>query len=235
MGEGIPKQFLEISGTPILVRTLQVLRRTAFVRELILVAPSDYVEETELLLGRFGLPRYQKSLADEKPPELCLSIVKGGAERQESVLNALKSMSSTCPYVLIHDGVRPFVSLRLLEDTWKAAISYGAAIAAVPATDTVKRVCDHKVLETLSREKIWLVQTPQVFRREVIMEAYGAARKHGWTGTDDAALVERIGHPVAVVMGERSNIKVTTPEDLRWAEWFIGDQSVSGTREQGRT
>ena len=97
----------------------------------------------------------------------------------------------------------------------------GAAVAAVPSTDTVKRVEDGQVAETLPREAVWLVQTPQVFRKDLILEAYGEALRRGWTGTDDASLVERLGHPVTVVLGERFNIKVTIPEDLEWGASFL--------------
>jgi 2-C-methyl-D-erythritol 4-phosphate cytidylyltransferase len=126
---------------------------------------------------------------------------------------------------LVHDGVRPLVSAALLEATWHAAQATGAAIAALPATETVKRVAGERVLETLPRQEIWLVQTPQVFRAEVLRRAYREADRRGWLATDDASLVERMRIPVAVVHGERSNIKVTTPEDLAWARWFLDVQA----------
>jgi len=134
--------------------------------------------------------------------------------------NALGALPTEVEWVLIHDGVRPFVSLRLLEETWRTAQRSGAAITAVPSTDTVKRVQQGQVMETLAREEIWLVQTPQVFRRDLLLEAYQAARRNGWIATDDAALIERLGRTVAVVEGERTNIKVTTPADMEWAAWY---------------
>jgi 2-C-methyl-D-erythritol 4-phosphate cytidylyltransferase len=158
-----------------------------------------------------------------------ISVVAGGAERQDSVYNALRRLPLDCEWVMIHDGVRPFASSRLLKETLETARIDGAAIAAIPSTDTVKRVKGELVLETLPREQIWLVQTPQVFRKEIILRAYDEARMRGWTGTDDASFVERMGIPVAVVRGERSNIKVTTPEDLSWAAWLLADRSSSSS------
>jgi len=160
--------------------------------------------------------------------------VTGGAERRDSVWNGLKHLPGDCEWVLIHDGVRPFVSLKLLEDTWAAAADTGASIAAVPAVDTVKRVACGHVVETLPREEIHLVQTPQVFRKDILMEAYSKAEDHSWTGTDDASFVERLGVAVAVVPGEWSNIKVTTPQDLEWGEWFMKRLSrMAGTDTVG--
>lgn len=161
--------------------------------------------------------------ADEGVPEMHKPIrfVAGGAERQDSVLNALLQLPQDCGWVVIHDGVRPFASLQLIRSTLDLAMTAGAAIAAIPSTDTVKRVEGGRVAETLPREAIWLVQTPQVFRKDLILGAYHEARRQGWTGTDDASFVERLGHPVAVALGERFNIKVTTPEDLEWGASFM--------------
>lgn len=225
MGGENPKQFIEISGTPILVYTLGALLQTDFLDQVILVVPGGGLEKTEKMLHGFGF--FGPSVKDQNDvirPHF--SLVEGGEERQASVFNALEVLPPACSYVMIHDGVRPFVSSRLLTETWKAALANGAAIAAVPATDTVKRVRDRKVQATLEREEIWLVQTPQVFRTDVIVEAYRAAKELGWSATDDASLVERTGHPVTIVPGERTNIKITTPEDLRWAEWFIQESAT---------
>ncbi len=205
MGRDKPKQFLEISGRSIILHTLDALSGAAFLSEIFLVVPRDFMAPTEeLVKGRKGV-----------------TVVEGGAERQDSVFNGLRKLPPECRWVLIHDGVRPFASSRLIEDTWKGALATGASIAAVPATDTVKRAKSGRVVETLSRDEIWLVQTPQVFRRDIIVDAYEAASRRGWSGTDDASFVEWLDVPVSVVRGERSNIKVTTPEDLEWAEWFL--------------
>jgi 2-C-methyl-D-erythritol 4-phosphate cytidylyltransferase len=209
MGKAKPKQFLDLLGKPILVYTLEAVSRATFLDGLVLVVPSDFVTETRRLVA--GL----------LPGTLPISVVVGGKERQDSVWNALCAIPDTCRWVLIHDGARPLVSSSLLEATWRAAGATGAAIAAVSATDTVKRVHARQVQQTLPRDEIWLVQTPQVFRVDLLRQAYVEAQNHGWTATDDASLVERLNVPVTVVLGERSNIKVTSPEDLDWMRWFV--------------
>lgn len=212
MGAAKPKQFLELSGKPILVHTLETLSRAPFLSSILLVVPSEFLAAAEDLVSRHGL-------SDGGGRRI--GVIAGGAERQDSVRNGLQALPPDCDWVFIHDGVRPFATPALLKSTWDAALKTGAAIAALPASDTVKRVRAGHVVETVPREELWLVQTPQVFRREVLIEAYREAGRQGWLGTDDAFLVERLGYPVAVVLGERSNIKVTTPEDLAWGSWFL--------------
>ena len=251
MGTAKPKQFLELAGRPILVHTLETLSMADFLTGFLVVVQEDFLTATEDLLREYCsidpdkfryLSRGQfqdacRTLSDnglthesstDQPSEgvrkFVTSII-GGTERQDSVFNALQVLPSDCEWVLIHDGVRPFASIELIENTWKAAQKTGAAIAALPATDTIKRVREQVVLETLPREEIWFVQTPQVFRKDIILAAYREARRQEWLGTDDAFFVERLGLPVAVVRGERSNIKVTTPEDLSWGSWFLSQTS----------
>ena len=247
MGTAKPKQFLELSGKPILFYTLETLARASFLAEILLVVPNDSAPDVASLLSDHGfhgettrgpLPRASLdgrsrpggegtvgvraltcSVREGRQGRIC--VVAGGAERQDSVFNGLQALPPDCDWVLIHDGVRPFASSELLKRTWDAALTNGAAIAALPASDTIKRVRAGQVVETVPREELWLVQTPQVFRREILFEAYREADRQGWVGTDDAFLVERLGLPVAVVTGERSNIKVTTPEDLVWGSWFL--------------
>lgn len=227
MGGDRPKQFLELAGRPILVHTLDLLFHSGLLSGVILVVPADFLPRVQELAESYcaertgahfhGLPE-----AGGMPDNgLSISVVAGGAQRQDSVYNALSRLPEDCGWVMVHDGVRPFASRGLLAETVAAALKTGASIAAVASTDTVKRVEGGVVVETLAREHIWLVQTPQVFRRDLILEAYNEARRQGWVGTDDASFVERLGVPVAIVPGERSNIKVTTPEDLVWASWFL--------------
>lgn len=251
MGTAKPKQFLELSGKPILIYTLETLARASFLAEILLVVPNDSAPDVASLLSDHGfhgettsgpLPRapldgrsrpggegtvgdraLTGSVREDRQGRIC--VVAGGAERQDSVFNGLQALPPDCDWVLIHDGVRPFASSELLKRTWDAALTNGAAIAALPASDTIKRVRAGQVVETVPREELWLVQTPQVFRREILFEAYREADRQGWVGTDDAFLVERLGLPVAVVTGERSNIKVTTPEDLVWGSWFLAQTS----------
>lgn len=209
MGLQTPKQFIDLSGKPLLIHTIGIFEQASFLNGLFLVVPEDFLGQAEQLI--------QSRLRSRFP----IKVVQGGAERQDSVFNALKQLPAECEWVMVHDGVRPFVTSELLETTRRAAEETGAAIAALPATDTVKRVEDRKVRETLPRDQLWLVQTPQVFRKDILVKAYEKAQIEGWLGTDDASLVERLNIPVSVVHGERTNIKVTTPEDLDWANWFL--------------
>lgn len=239
-GKG-PKQFLTIAGKPILVHTIEKLAATSFISHIVLVVPADFFAHSQQMLDDFcgkqmGLMPSGKTSKSARqqldvpagtstngslPP---ITVVAGGKERQDSVFNALRTLPDDCEWVIIHDGVRPFVSLRLLEHVWRAAHLTGAAIAALSVADTVKRVHGQQVVETLPRDEIKLVQTPQVFRKDLILSAYAKALEFGWTGTDDASFVERLNFEVQVVEGESSNIKVTTPADLVWARWFFSSQ-----------
>lgn len=214
MGGNRPKQFLMLTGKPILAHTIERLSQAPFISGMFLVAPPDLIPRTEEMI--------QKYCSD---CSFAIRVVAGGRERQDSVYNALQLLPKECDWVLIHDGVRPFASVKLLENTREAAGRNGAAIAAVTATDTIKRAQNGQVVETLERQQIILVQTPQVFRRDLILDAYRQARRQGWIGTDDASFVERMNLRVDVVEGEYSNIKVTRPSDLVWAEWFLSRQS----------
>ncbi|MGO9314848.1 MAG: 2-C-methyl-D-erythritol 4-phosphate cytidylyltransferase [Syntrophobacteraceae bacterium] len=213
MGSVKPKQFLHLSGKPILAHTLSALSSLPLISSIFLVVPEGYIPAAGEIVSAWSHQQYRST------PEI--SIVAGGAERRDSVYNGLMKLPAECDWVMIHDGVRPFASPSLIMAAWEGAQATGACIVAVPCTDTVKRARDGLVRETLSRDEIWLVQTPQVFRKQLIIGAYEKAIEAGWTGTDDASFVERLGVNVSIAMGERSNIKVTTPEDLRWAQWFL--------------
>ena len=143
-------------------------------------------------------------------------LVEGGATRQDSVLNAVRAARSE--WVLVHDAARPCVSRAIIEATWEAAQQSGAAIAALPVSDTVKRAnSDGSVAETLDRSLIWLAQTPQIFRRKPFLEALESAYNDSWQGTDCASIMERAGHKVTLVTGETDNLKVTYAADLERA------------------
>ncbi len=209
MGKDRPKQFLEVSGKPLLAHTLDTLSRAAFLSGILLVVPADFMEAAGEMVER------------DVRAQMPIRVIEGGAERRDSVYNALMVLPPDCEWVLVHDGVRPFASQAMIEAAWMGARETGASIAALPSTDTVKQVERDRVVDTLPREKIWLVQTPQVFRKDVILRAYREARMDGRLVTDDSSLVERLGIEVAVVKGEPTNIKVTTPADLVWAEWYL--------------
>lgn len=214
MGGPQPKQFLEIEGKPILAWTLEALIASPLVRALVVVAPPDQVNET------------RRMLTPHLPATAPITYAAGGTERQDSVYNGLLALSEDFDWVLIHDGVRPFVTTALIERTLAAAADTGAAICALAATDTVKRVRGASVVATLPREEIWLVQTPQVFRRRDLLAAHRRSQTYGRQATDDAALVERLGLEVRVVAGEPFNRKITTPEDLAWARWVVAERRL---------
>ncbi len=223
MGSAIPKQFIRLAGKPILAHTLSALSNSPLISIIFLIVPEAQFQDAGDLVSEW---RRQAEEIRGGVPEI--SIIAGGAERTDSVYNGLRRLPAQCDWVMIHDAVRPFASPHLIKATWEGAGATGACIAAIPATDTVKRASEGVVLETLSRDEIWLVQTPQVFQRQIVVDAYEKAVTAGWKGTDDASFVERMGIPVSIVRGERTNIKVTTPEDLEWAEWFLSVSVLEG-------
>jgi 2-C-methyl-D-erythritol 4-phosphate cytidylyltransferase len=215
MGSAVEKQFLHLRGIPILAHTLKVFDQSPEVDGIVLVvAPQQ----------RRAL---NSDVLDLHPCEKLLRIIDGGTERQDSVANGLRAIPHECELVVVHDGVRPLVSNELLEAVLEAAHHYGAAIAAIPAGDTVKQAKNQKVVATLERETIWLAQTPQVFHTDLLRRAYEKAEGDQTTVTDDAALMERIGVSVHLVRGSPENIKVTTPSDLVVAEAILAQRALS--------
>jgi 2-C-methyl-D-erythritol 4-phosphate cytidylyltransferase len=208
-GGDVPKQFLLLGGMPILTRTLRHLTTPGLIDAVILAVPPG-VEEwcRRHVLAPYSLPPI-------------IEIIPGGAERQDSVFRALQGTTDESRLVLIHDAVRPFVSADLLRRTVEGAERFRAAVAAVPAVETVKIVEDGFVRESPPRDRLWIAQTPQAFHGDVIREAYRRAAADGVRGTDDAILVERLGVPVKVVPSYPENFKITTPEDLERAEHIL--------------
>jgi 2-C-methyl-D-erythritol 4-phosphate cytidylyltransferase len=210
MGGEIPKQYLLLAGIPILAHTLSAFQRSPLVDEIILAVPEgDILEVRRTVVERYDFFRVSLVLA-------------GGRERQDSVRNALAHVSDEHGVIVIHDGVRPFVTGDLIERAVAGAKKYGAVSTGIPVRDTVKEVDEAgRVVKTVPREGLWLTQTPQAFRREVILAAYQRAAADGFYGTDDASLVERTGIPVRMIPGDKDNIKVTTPEDLVQGEMIV--------------
>jgi 2-C-methyl-D-erythritol 4-phosphate cytidylyltransferase len=203
LGRRTPKQFLRLGGATILTATLTHFARHPAVRAIVVAAPAAHLARTRRLVGRAG----------RRP----VTVVAGGATRQESVWQALQAAPADLEIVLVHDAVRPFIDRRLIDAVIAAAAEHGAAICALPIAETVKRVRAGTVQATLDRSELWAVQTPQGFRAALLREAHEKALRDGVTGTDDAMLVERLGHPVRVVAGLAGNVKITTPQDLRRA------------------
>lgn len=211
MGAGINKQYLLLAGRPILAHTLAVFEQAPFVDDVYLVVPEDEISYCrEKVVELYGFSKVRR-------------FVAGGSERQHSVLNGLRAIESpgADDVVMIHDGVRPFVPLAVLERSVETARLHDGALTAVPVKDTVKVVKDGTVLETPPRDTLWLAQTPQSFRYGIIRDAHERAAAEGWLGTDDASLVERLGLSVRIVPGDYGNFKITTPEDLVLAEAFL--------------
>jgi 2-C-methyl-D-erythritol 4-phosphate cytidylyltransferase len=204
MGAGRPKAFRDLAGEPLLLKAAQVFERAPSVGAIVAVVPSDEVEAARDLLAPLGKLR---------------AVVAGGSRRQDSVLEGLKQAPQGFDgVVLVHDAARPFVEVPLVEAVLGAAGESGAALPVLGLVDTVKRVRDGRVLETLDRSELGAAQTPQGFRFRLLVEAYEAAFRDGITLTDEAMAVERLGIPVIAVPGSARNRKITTPEDLAWAE-----------------
>lgn len=208
LGAGRPKAFVEIGGVPLVVRSVRALLAVAAIEEAIVVGPPDGLADARALLNAHG------------PFRLPLQLVAGGAERQDSVRHGLAAVARAA-LVAIHDAARPFVSADAIEAAIAAARVDGAAIVAAQAIDTVKVVDGNGwIVSTTPRARTWLAQTPQVFRTDLIRAAHRQAADDGPV-TDDAALLERLGHRVRVVAGNAENRKITTPADRAWAEWYL--------------
>ena len=204
------KQFLSLDGKPILALTLEPFQEST-VDAIILVVPLDDLEYCKKeIVERFGFTKVKK-------------IVPGGKWRQDSVRFGLEATEGKYDLVLIHDGVRPLIEKRLIERVIKEAMVNRAVITALPAKETVKEVNDLRdVVKTYDRKRVWMVQTPQAFRYQDILNAHHKALKQGWEeATDDALLVEKSGITVKVVEGSEKNIKVTTPDDLELARFLL--------------
>ncbi len=209
----IPKQFLPVHNVPLVVHTLRLLERVPEIGAVVVAVSSEYTERLQQLCRDYNLCKVCR-------------IVSGGAERQDSVANALRTEEARkAEYLIIHDAVRPLAPPELFQRVLQAAQRYGAAIPGIPPSDTIKEITlENTVRQTLPRERLRLIQTPQAFRRELLEEAYRAAMQRGWYATDDAALVEALGHPVAVVEGAWENIKITHPSDIALAEYLLARQ-----------
>lgn len=208
MGGRPPKQFLLLRGVPLLVRTLVRLSRSRVIEGIVVVVPPQAVERTRRLIRRHRVPRV-------------LAVVAGGRERQESVWLGLQAVPPAADLVVVHDAVRPFITASLVRQVVEAARRFGAATCGLPIRETVKRARESIVEATVDREGLWLVQTPQAFRRTLLREAHEKARRDGFLGTDDAVLVERLGASVRMVTGLVENVKITTPQDLARARLLL--------------
>jgi 2-C-methyl-D-erythritol 4-phosphate cytidylyltransferase len=211
---GQPKQLLDLAGKPVVAWSLELFERSPLVDAIYIACEP---EQRDLF----------EAAAAEHAPSRTRAIVLGGDTRQASVYAALSAISPAPGFVLVHDGARPFLSHDVLGRVVAAAQRTGAAIAAMPVKDTVKLASGRMIERTLSREALWSAQTPQAFAYELFIAAHAQALADGYVGTDDAALVERMGTPVELVMGSYGNLKITTPEDLEVARHLAARPEIA--------
>jgi 2-C-methyl-D-erythritol 4-phosphate cytidylyltransferase len=212
LGAGQPKAFLPLAGRPLLVHAVEALAACARIDAIVPVLPATEIARLT------GLTWSDAAARKLRPP------VAGGAERQDSMRAGLAALPEGVELVAVHDAARPLVRPDDVARVVAAAERCGAALLAVPARDTLKRVRDGRVVETPAREGLWAAQTPQVFRASLLREAIAKAEAEGFQGTDDAQIVERLGVPVEIVPGDPSNLKITWPADLGWAEACVRER-----------
>ena len=209
MQRNINKQFIKLNEKEIISHTIDAFYKNKNIDEIIVCIKQ---EEEEF---------FKKQIL-EKNDFKNIKIAYGGKERQDSIYNGLKSVNKNCKIVLIHDGARPFVDNRIIEESISVAKEKKAVVVGVPVKDTIKIVVDGNITDTPNRDNLWSAQTPQTFDYELITKAYDEAYKVNYYGTDDSMLVENIGQEVTMIMGSYENIKITSPEDLN-----IGEQILS--------
>jgi len=210
MGGKTRKQYIHIRGRPIAAHTLLTFQALEEIDKIILIAPEgDLAYCAEEIVSKYHLSKVTR-------------VVAGGRQRQDSVYNGIRELDGDEEIVIVHDGVRPFVTGPMIRESIRVAMDTGAAITAIPVKDTLKSVSGTGTVEsTIDRKKLWQVQTPQTFRARLLRAAYDKAQTENFYGTDDASLVERLGVGINVISGSALNIKVTTPEDLILAEGII--------------
>ena len=213
-GDPLPKQFHEVAGRPLLSWAIEKFELASSIDKIVVVVAADYrLETTRKIIDPFGFNKVVK-------------VVCGGDSRQQSVLKGLEALPESVKVVAIHDGVRALVSPEDIDKVVKLALAEKAAMLALPATDTLKKVKNHSVVGTLDRSQIWLAQTPQAFEYQLILKAHRkfADNPKGTIVTDDASLVEALGVKVKVVKPSTLNLKITTAEDMNYAESLLGSK-----------
>ena len=219
MGTTTKKQYLLLGGKPLFIRTLEIMEQQKKITNMILVVPPADLDFCRELIKEYSIKK-------------TLRIVSGGETRGASVYNGLQAVPENSEFVVVHDGARPFLSQKLLEDVLEVGKVEDAAIAGVPVKDTIKQVdANGLVKETLERDLLWIIQTPQVFRKELLLKCYKRAFDDKLQGTDDASIVEAYGYPVKIVMGDYRNVKITTKEDLEYVEYLIVESGRSEVRD----
>lgn len=215
MGAEMPKQFMELDGVPLLLFTLRRLAASPSITDFVIATRGEDLDSLKERIAQETLGRP-------------IRVVRGGDSRQDSVANALPEVPDSTDLILVHDAVRPLVTRDQIERVIAEAAACDAAILGVPAMDTVKEVKRASlptdvalIITTIPRERVVLAQTPQVFRASLLLEAFARARQDGVSASDEAGLVERMGHDVHVVIGSERNLKITRPGDMEVAEFYL--------------
>ena len=211
MGAGQNKLFLQLAGKPILMHTLLVFEQDPLCTGIWLAVKDEEREFIQSLLTKYGITKVK-------------GLPTGGEERQHSVHSCIKEMNEV-NIVLVHDAARPFITHPIIAELTRVAYEHGAAIAGVRAKDTMKIVKEGIIKETVDRESLWMIQTPQAFRFDLLAEAEDVAEKVGFLGTDEAMLVERLGHKIHIVESSYENVKMTTQEDLLFGEAILANRA----------
>lgn len=214
VGSREPKVLLSVAGRPLILHTLERFGRSREVGKTVLVVPPETVGDYEAMLA----PALEVSLE--------FTVQPGGTRRQDSVCAGLAALDPDCAVVVVHDGARPFAAPELIDRCAREARAGRAVTVGVPARNTIKRVLHGKIQETLPRQSLWEIQTPQAFPVRLLRDAYAKTEQEAVEATDDAMLVERLGVPVGVVEGSTTNLKVTYPEDLLYAEALVSNGVV---------
>lgn len=215
MGAAIKKQYLTLGDRPILAHTVSRFEQAPQIDDIYIIAPAEETDycRTELV-EQYGFTKVR-------------AVVAGGAERQDSVRNGLQTCAAQPDdIVLIHDGARPFFPSEQLDRLIELARTDGACLLGIPVQDTIKEVVDGRVVTTLDRSRLWQAQTPQAFRYELIHRVHERAQRAGIVATDDAALIEWSGAPVAMIAGSKQNLKITTPADLTLAHAILAERTA---------
>ncbi len=202
---GEKKQLKLLNGRPLLFHTIQPFIKSELISEILVVVPKDDVIQVDR--------EFKSTLTSKK-----IEVISGGKTRQESVNNGLKISDKESELICVHDGVRPFVTLSLIEKVIKASMEHDGAILAAPSSDTIKKIMGDQILETLPRETIWRAQTPQVFSKAALEEAIQIAIDENLEGTDESSILEKIGYQIGFIESSPLNIKITTKEDWIFAK-----------------
>lgn len=214
MNKSVSKQFLSINGSPVLAHTIKKIDSSKYIDFILLLIKQSDINYVGEIVSKYKI---------NKP----FKIVYGGEERQDSIYNGLLNMPEETKIVLTHDGARPFVSLKKIEKAIECVFETGACTLANPAKDTIKVSSNGKLVDyTPNRDKLWAIQTPQVFLKDIIIKAYIQAFEEGYYGTDDCSLVEKTGKKVTLILSDYNNIKITTPEDLIIAEAISKEYNI---------